>query len=476
MSKRRTATVATTWMAATGLAVSASAVATSEVSAASQPSTAKDCPSGSVAVGGGTCQVTFTKSATWKVPTGVNTLQVLSIGGGGGGGGGTTYGPGGGGGGGAVRVCATNIVDLTRNLNVTVGAGGVGGQNGADNVYSDSEYGGEFGGPGDNGEASTVTDTKALCTADPGLGGAPGYNYETSELPTTPYYGGGGNSGSAKVGGSASGLTDTNATDECTFEAWSYNVTASGGGGNGQVGNVPGKGISGAGGNGSSPNVGFFAGDATVYGGGGGGGGGEDCDLFTYLADGASGGGGNGGGYVEQIDGPSARSHPSIQLGSIIPPTNGAANSGGGGGGGAGIYPDSDGQAGANGGTGEVVIRFSLPAPAVVNSAVYFATASSTLTQNDKALLTTFVTKAIANDDSKITVIGYTDPRGSAPYNHQLSIARATHAAAFVRARFAALHFTATVTAEGKGKKFTYPNNARDRVVTLTARTGQTVT
>jgi outer membrane protein OmpA-like peptidoglycan-associated protein len=482
MASSRSALAASNWLATSGLVVGATALgigATTDAASAATGGTT--CTGGASLVSSGVCQIVVTSSKHWSLPAGVKSLQILTVGGGGGGGGGTTYGAGGGGGGGEVSVCTTSLVDLTGHLDISIGGGGAGGANGSGHLYNNT-YGGEYGFPGSTGHLTTVTDGRTLCIAAGGSGGEPGYNYYTSDLPVTPLYGGGGSAGNGNAGGSATGLAVNN-SDDCTFTNWEYNLTASGGGGNGQTGFAPADGTSGAGGEGSTPGTSLFDGDSSLYGGGGGGGSGNDCETSDTRGDGGAGGGGDGGGLSGELTGPNqgtsthaARPHTVA----VPPPANGVANSGGGGGGGNGQwgdqYPQLDGVAGANGGNGVVVIRFAAISTSPLLATVYFATASSTLTNGDKTTLTAFVDHAISQDKTVLRIEGFTDHRGSKPYNQALSTARANSTAAYVRSVFAAQDVSASITAVGKGISNAHGNLALDRVATLSATLKPTAT
>jgi hypothetical protein len=416
-----------------------------------------------------TCQLYVPKSTTWNAPSSVTSLQILAVGAGGGGGGGTTYAPGGGGGGGAVRECTVSLVDLSHAITITEGTGGVGGSDGS-NFLDDYSYGADHGTAGTDGGATTVKSSKVLCSANGGKGGQTGYHYLSADLPTTPIYGGGGNSGSGVLGGSAAGLQVGNDTNACISGPWEYNIAASGGGGG--VAGVAGSGTtSGAGGDGTTVSTGLFANFFGTYGGGGGGGGGYDCHAAHAGALGGTGGGGNGGSSFTPAVQPGIVSHGATATSA----TPGADNSGGGGGGGSGSNLNTQasfhgvGFLGAGGGSGVVIIRFAEPA---VTSNAYFDSAKSTLTAQDKSALNTFVTTAIADNMATVNVTGYADPRGTAASNLALSTARANATANFLRKAFAARSFTITITATGKGATNKFGTYALDRVATITAQGG----
>jgi hypothetical protein len=363
-------------------------------------------------------------------------------------------------------VCTTSLVDLSHDLTLTIGTGGTGGANGDAYIY-DYSYGAEHGDPGMTGGETSVSNGYPLCQAEGGVGGEPGWHYATADLPNTPTYGGGGNSGAGILGGSAAGLEVGNeVVTACINQPWEYNTVASGGAG-GQVGNTPSGNISGAGGNGTLVNSGAFVGLGD-WAGGGGGGGGEDCHVTTTAGSGGSGGGGAGGSEIIS----SVISHAPVP---VTTATAGQANTGGGGGGGAGSYLSTTdsyygvGSPGAAGGTGFILIRFAEP---TLNSAVYFATAKSKLTASAKSTLTTYATTAIADDIATVSVTGFADPRGGAAYNRALSKARAKAVATYLRGLFSAQSADITVTSNGRGVKSTYSNLARDRVVTISGEGG----
>ena len=312
------------------------------------------CPAGSSLVTGsaGICQVVFSNPGptSWQVPSGVTNVDVLTVGGGGVGGSGYAA-SGGGGGGGQVNVCTTEVVDATNPISVVVGEGG--------SFFSSSGH----------GAASSASSTGWTCDAIGG--GAGGLGYTFTQLPQSGSFGGGGTSGSGEPGGAGAAPSIMEYDPVLNYYA---TFTASGGGGAAAPGATWTTTSAGAGGVGVTPSAGLFAGDTTAYGGGGGGG------LFTpYLVDIGSnapqvaGAGGLGGGGAGGLGG----NVLSSQFAS-----SGLAGTGGGGGG-AGGTPNGGPLNlffGGNGGSGVVIIRFSIapstPTQLVVTGAVRSLNAS----------------------------------------------------------------------------------------------------
>jgi hypothetical protein len=230
------------------------------------------------------------------IATAPYTISYLIVGGGGG----SANNVGGGGGAGGLLTGTTSVYKYT-TYPITVGGGGTGGvangaagTNGNDSVaFSLTALGGGFGGSSVNGNTG-------------GSGGGSGGN-------TTNSSGGAGTSGQGYAGGGSVGAT-------------TYN--GGGGGGAGGVGTSGTTSVFGNGGIGVSSSI---TGTATYYAGGGGGGG-----ATGSGGTGGSGGGGNGSGPTNGIPG-----------------NAGTANTGGGGGGGSGGLSPG---AGANGGSGIVIL------------------------------------------------------------------------------------------------------------------------
>jgi hypothetical protein len=280
------------------------------------------CPNG--VVSGNYCLMRFNSSGTWTVPAGVTAIDLLVVGGGGAGGGGAAGNiSGGGGGGGEVIEVLGRVVSPGTVLTSTVGSGGIGGGQLQAATASTAGSGSSVSGNG----FETITSR----------GGGQGATYNTvnsTHVPagTGPTVAGGGGSfaqtpirGNSPVNGGVSngGLGYHHASDAA--------LQAGGGGG-------------GAGGNGG-------AGAASTPGNGGAG------KSSTILGTTLGGGGGGGKRYVGVSGGTATAGGGAGGLG--VAGTAGTANTGGGGGGSGGT------NAGANGGSGVVVIRVALQSQTV---------------------------------------------------------------------------------------------------------------
>ena len=251
---------------------------------------------------------TFTSSGAFT-PTAAGSVDYLVIGGGGGGGAAHA----GAGGAGGYRTSTAFTLSAT-SYSITVGGGGAGaasnatrGANGANSVFSTiTSTGGGGGGSRDDSGNSNPQDGAAGGSGGGGAGADNG-----------PKVGGAGTSGQGNAGGSGAG----------------GGTEATGGGGGGAAGTGPNatSGVAGAGGGGNSSSI-----NGTAVTRAGGGGGGAYTGRTRGL--GGSGGGGNGSSSV---------------LGS-----NGSANYGGGGGGGSSSAAAHN--AGHNGGSGIVIIRYAI--------------------------------------------------------------------------------------------------------------------
>lgn len=263
---------------------------------------------------------TFKSSGMFTAQDAIDSADLLVVAGGGGG---SSLG----GGGGAGGLLGFTSQALARNtaFTVTVGSGGAGGPNsGADNrgtTGNDSQFGSltliKGGGGGGDSHASYINGK------DGGSGGGAG-GYGTGSVGVN---GSGGNatSGQGNNGGAGYGVAAGNL------------YRGGGGGGAGAVG-ATGT-ASGNGGAGSNSYSSWATATNTGVSGyyAGGGGGGADYRVNTTYGAGANGGGDGGNGSTA--------------------PTAGTANSGGGGG--SGGYRDSYGQnAGAQGGSGIVIVRY----------------------------------------------------------------------------------------------------------------------
>jgi hypothetical protein len=280
------------------------------------------CPNG--VVSGNYCLMRFNSSGSWTVPAGVTAIDLLVVGGGGAGGGGAAGNiSGGGGGGGEVIEVLGRLVTPGTVLTTNVGAGGIGG--GLLQAATASTA----------GSASSVTGNGFEAITSRGGGQGATYNtVNSTHVPagTGSAVAGGGGSfaqtptrGNSPVNGGVSdgGLGYHHASDAA--------LQAGGGGG-------------GAGGNGG-------AGAASTPGNGGAG------KSSTILGTSLGGGGGGGKRYVGVSGGTATAGGGAGGLG--VAGTAGTANTGGGGGGSGGS------NAGANGGSGVVVIRVSLQSQTV---------------------------------------------------------------------------------------------------------------
>ncbi|MEI7910329.1 MAG: glycine-rich domain-containing protein [Verrucomicrobiota bacterium] len=248
---------------------------------------------------GGDAIVTFTSGGNaWTAPAGVTAVDVLMVGGGGGG---ASSGGGGGGGAGGVLTRSGYGVTSGQVYNITVGAGGGAGSNGADSVFDALiAVGGGAGGPGGTSGSAG------------GSGGGAGRDGNGMA-------GGAGTAGQGYAGGNGGGNGWASAAGGGGAGAAGANGSASGSGSDGANGGAGGKGVSSG-----------IAGIAKWYGGGGGG--------ASQGKTGGAGGQGGGGNGTSSAGGAG----------------NGTANTGGGGGGGHNGYS----VAGGSGGSGIVILRY----------------------------------------------------------------------------------------------------------------------
>ena len=254
---------------------------------------------------------TAVESTTWTAPTGITSVEYLVVGGGGGGGG--TLG--GGGGAGGFRT-GTMAVTPGAQYTVTVGAGGAGagttannGTDGDDSVFSTITSIGGGGGGSDSPEA--------------GRAGSSGGGGGTDGGPSAAGTGGAGTAGQGNAGG----------------DAYDSSPTFAGGGGGGSTGVGIDAATGGAGGGGGVGTASSITGSSVTYAGGGGG-----CGRGTGATGGTGGSGGGGNGSSDAN-------------GSGAVATAGTANTGGGGGGGDRTSPASS----AAGGSGVVIVKYTLP-------------------------------------------------------------------------------------------------------------------
>ena len=104
-----------------------------------------------------------------------------------------------------------------------------------------------------------------------------------------------------------------------------------------------------------------------------------------------------------------------------------------------------------------------------VKVSVYFATNSWVLSAPSKKNLTFFAARVVSRGLSKVSVIGFADPRGATSANATLSRSRANAVAKFLRTYFAARHLSISVSATGGGVNAGSSNLALDRVATASA-------
>ena len=303
------------------------------------------------------------KSVNWQVPSKLENVQFLVVGGGGGGGAdsnnGNTHAGAGGGGGGVV----TGLVDFAENsvVTITVGAGGNGGvratQGGTNNKYGaafsgeassinvdGAEYVWAAGGGGDNGadESTNASKTKGNVGNDGGssAGSRPGQTGcgaviapRVASVSDIKYA----DKSFGRQGGA--GYYVTPADDSNTY--WGYFSAAGGGGGATQAGGSA-VDYTNAG-NGGEGLMSSITGQAVVYGSGGGG------ATLTGTNGGKGGTGAGDGNTADVVNGTASMD--------ALP------NQGGGGGGSArAINTNSSGVGvGGNGGSGIVVLRYVDP-------------------------------------------------------------------------------------------------------------------
>jgi hypothetical protein len=275
---------------------------------------------------------TSTGSDTWTCPSGVTEIEVLTVAGGGGGGG---YYYGGGGGSGGIVHDSTYAVTAGVVYDLSVGAGGAGGgattsgTTGTDSVFNV------------NAEGSGLTLTAK--------GGGGGGSYGTGDVDGKD--GGSGGGAGARNGTGTGGSTNQGSFSGATSygnaggSAGGASSAGSGGGGAGEAGNTDGAPSGGAGGHGGDGRTfSTFSsyGASGIFGGGGGGGSGESGSAY---GPGGTGGGGNGAQYNSSAA------------------VAGTANTGGGGGAGSYHIGSPSTQAGAAGGSGVVLIKYTNTKP-----------------------------------------------------------------------------------------------------------------
>jgi hypothetical protein len=307
---------------------------------------------------GSDCVISFTSTGinySWTVPAGVTAVRALLVAGGGAGAGGL------GGGGGAGEMLETSAFDLTpgANISITVGAGGGArawrpGDPGQNSIFSTLTAHGGGGGGSENNPPNVFPPTDSQSNF--GSGGGGGYNNSTSDLKPvnsrtldSPLQGFRNQGGAGSMGGGNS-------------------ATGGGGGGAGGAG-VAGNSSDQSGGAGGAGRNSDITGTSKPYAGGGGGGlNGSSFSNSESMSNGTPGTGGSGiggnGGAKDEPNNPSF----TCAYGTQADPTNGCggepgtANTGSGGGGG------SNAQFGGDGGSGIVIVRYTVPEPSATPS------------------------------------------------------------------------------------------------------------
>jgi len=264
-----------------------------------------------VIVDGGSLVNKFTGAGTttWTVPTGVSSVEYLVVGGGGGG----TGGAGGGGGGAGGLLEGTTSIGSAISVGITVGVGGTGGGLTPSPLSTSG------------GNSILVVDSTTITATGGGYGAY--------------YYMGGGYAAASggSGGGSSQGEPNGSGISGQGYAGGNGNFSYSGSGGGG-AGGVGGDASSVGGGAGGVGHASLITGSSIYYAGGGGGGG---HMIGMTGGEGGAGGGGSGSQYTGN------------------PGTPGLDGLGGGGGGGGGQNTIVN-AAGGNGGSGVVIIKYSI--------------------------------------------------------------------------------------------------------------------
>jgi len=299
-------------------------------------------------------------NCTWTVPAGVSSIDYLVVAGGGGGG----YHHGGGGGAGGLLTATNTPVTAGSALNITVGAGGVGGNNstgagmtnGGDSVVTQlgqtiaQAIGGgaqnALGGSG--GGAATNATLQSPGNGTPGQGNAGGYGANDNSCTAShSQWCGGGGGGAGAVGENAdSGNNNRAGNGGVGLTTSLFSVAAA-----------------------QLMGVGHVSGGAVYFAGGGGGG----VDAGGVAGTGGLGGGASGSNNTSVV------------------PTTGVATTGGGGGGGS--YNASGNSGGGSGGSGVVIIRYTPSASGSVVDAAAQVNGSTQYFEANEG--TAFVSRAV---------------------------------------------------------------------------------
>lgn len=272
----------------------------------------------SVMASGNECTIQFTAgTGTWVAPRGVTSPKVLVVGGGGGGG---SHVGGGGGGGGVYENLSHTVTPSAANT-VTVGTGGAG------SITTTAAC---------NATPATAGNSSVFASATV-AGGGNGASW-TWQGPGTGANGGGGSGSTQSAGGIGSAFTGGSGYANATTSG-NYGYPTAGGAGAGGAGGSISTYYAGNGGAGKLSAI-----TGNSYGGGGGGG---FHSANAFAGTGGVGGGGNGNGYMNVTPAKAP---------------SGTANTGGGGGGSGAPCPSVYSE-GGNGGSGIVVVKYTIQKP-----------------------------------------------------------------------------------------------------------------
>lgn len=299
----------------------------------------------------------------YALTPGVFSFRALVVAGGGGGG----NDEGGGGGAGGFIESTTISWNYANAIEIKVGQGGLGSNGTIGNYGPDDTI------RGDNGQNSVLENIVAIG------GGAGGTSNNVANDPQRN--GAVGGSGGGGAGEATSGHSGGAAISGQGF-AGGDGVSSGIGGGGGGAGAVGNTGGSGKGGNGKASTI---TGTSVLYAGGGGGGYGNTASGTGGT--GGTGGGGTGGDYNTAG-------------------TAGAANSGGGGGGGCGAIacgPADQLYSGASGGSGVIIIRFTVDAIAPTFSN------SSAVSVDENISTSTIILTIQVSESSTLSLVNGTD-------------------------------------------------------------------
>lgn len=269
---------------------------------------------------------------TFGVPDHVTEIEYLVVGGGGGGGGGggNCKGGGGGGGGGVITNTAPYAVDAGSTLTVMVGVGGDAGSGGST---------GNKGLGGNGGESKIYAGDDVIAKA---LGGGGGAGGSKAALGSKDEPGEFANGGGGSVNKTAGGV------GTCFAGGKANSYAGGGGAGAGEKGGAAASSGNDRAGDGGKGVYSWITGKEVCYGGGGGGGPGDNSTKYTAGL-GGEGGGGDSGYYSGTTTSAKATR------------TGSAGTDGLGGGGGGNGYDKDMNLSGGKGGSGVVIIRYTIP-------------------------------------------------------------------------------------------------------------------